>query len=439
MRCDMEELITKITSKKLDRRTVVSFALLSNLPDCLRINTKDYINVLDSSHQAIEATPQYNKFDKPSNMIECDRDTACLNTGSLVIDSSDYNILYKLPSDATKYSSGLIIFYIKKPQNTTSTVNVSIELSDTATFENSDKYTMPVTLKGAEFAPVLFDLSGTPMSTTGTGWTASATGNYMTISVDTAYVFISSIAIFESIEDFENNDVVQMGCLSSIDGDDAIDAAEATCADSAPRHDTESPTFERTITGTAVTSNYQKLNPLIGKGSATTGFKIHTEKFTPVSSQGGSYGEIVIGDMYQKECGFVTVDSGCELLKRYNIPIVSGYIRLDEDHFIVQPQEDGTTKIFVDQYLVGKELIVSYPREAAVTEYIADIDNVDGVRVKMYVPYELSNGVKRAKVYGNVLVTSFSDPRGEDDAEFSVTVSIQKASDGHYYHIYDYE
>ena len=431
MRCDMEELITKITSKKLDRRTVVSFALLGNLPDCMRINTKNYINVVDSTHQAVETTLSYNKFDKPANMLECEKDTVCVNTGGLAVGATTNYVMYKLPYDGTKYSSGLVIFYVK---GFTGSKNVTIELSNATTFTDSDKYTVSVTGKGAEYVPVIFDLTQTPTSTAGTGWTASAVGNYMTVNVADANAVISSIAIFESIEDFENNDVVQIGCLTTIDGDDAIDAAEATCADSAPRHDTSSPTFERTITGTAVTANYQKLNPLVGKGDSTKGFAISTQKFTVKA--GESYGEIVIGDMYQKECGFVTIDSGCELLKRYDIPIP---VALDDDHFLVLPQDDGTTQILVNSNLVGQEVLVSYPMEREVTEYIADIDNVDGVRVKMYVPYELSNGVKRAKVYGNVLVTSFSDPRGEDDSEISITVSIQKAADGHYYHIYDYE
>lgn len=431
MRCDMEELISKITSKKLDRKTVVSFAILGNLPDCMRISTKDYINVVSSSHQTVEATLSFNKFDKPANELECETDTPCLNTGGLAVGATTNYVMYKLPYDGTKYSSGLIIFYVK---GFTGSKNVTIELSDTAAFTNSDKYTVSVTGKGAEYVPVFFDLTQTPTSTAGTGWTASAVGNYLTINVADANAVISSIAVFESIEDFENNDVVQMGCLTTIDGDDAIDAAEATCANGSPKHDTSSPSFERTITGTAVTSNYQKLNPLIGKGDATKGFAIHTQKYTVTAGTG--YGEIVIGDLYQKECGFVTVDSGCELLKRYDIPVL---VTLDDDHFLVQPQDDGTTKILVNTNLVGQEVIVAYPRETEVTEYIADIDNVDGVRVKMYVPYELSNGKKRAKVYGNVLVTSFSDPRGEDDSEFSITVSIQKAADGHYYRIYDYE
>jgi len=431
MRCDMEELISKITSKRLDRRTVVSFALLGNLPDCMRINAKNYINVVDGSHEAVEATLAFNRFDKPSNMLECDRETTCVNTGGLSIGAAANYVMYKLPYDGTKYSNGLVIFYVK---GFTGAKNVTIELSDSTTFANADKYTVSVTGKGAEYVPVIFDLTQTPTSTAGDGWTASALGNFMTINVNDANAVISSISIFESIDDFENNDVVQMGCLTTIEGDDAIDAAEATCADSAPRHDTESPTFERTITGTAVTANYQKLNPLIGKGDATKGFAIHTEKYTVTAE--GEYGLIQIGDLYQKECGFVTIDSGCELLKRYDLPIP---VALDDEHFLVHPQEDGTTKILVNSHLVGQEVLVSYPREANVTEYIADIDNVDGVRVKMYVPYELSNGKKKAKVYGNVLVTSFSDPRGEEDSEISITVSIQKASDGHYYRIYDYE
>lgn len=434
MRCDMEDLITKITTNKLDKRTVVSFALLGGLPDCKRIKTKDYFKVVDSSHAAVDTTLAFNKYDKPENMLECDNDNACLNTGGLSVGAASNYVMYKLPYDGTKFSSGLIIFYVK---GFTGAKNVIVEVSDSAAFTNADSYTISVTGKGAEYVPVVVDLSKVPTSTAGTGWAAAQSGNFMTINVADANAVISSIAIFDTIEDFENNEVVQMGCLTTIEGDDAIDAAEATCVNPRAKHDLSSyPTFERTITGTKVTENYQKLNPLIGKGEKTKGFDIRTEKF--VVAQGTGYGEIVITDAYQDECGFIKVDAGCELLTRYDIP---ADVALDDAHFLVRPQEDGTTKILVNTELVGHEVKVSYPREADITEYVADLDNVDEVvkRTKLYVPYTLSNGKKKAKVYGNVLVTSFSDNLGEDDTEFSVTVSIQRAADGHYYHIYDYE
>ena len=433
MRCDMEELITKITTNKLDKRTVVSFALLGGLPDCKRINTKDYLKVVDSTHTDVEATLTYNKYDKPENLIECDNNEPCLNTGGLGVGATTNYIMYKLPYDATKFANGLVIFYVK---GFTGSKAVKMEISDDTTFANADSYTVNVTGKGTEYVPVAIDLTKTPTAVEGNGWEATQYGAYITINVADANAVISSIAVFDSIEDFENNDTVQMGCLTTVEGDDAIDAAEATCANPDVKHDVSSPTFERTITGTKITENYLKLNPLNGKGTATKAYELVTQKFT--ATAGATYAEVVLADAYAEECGFITVDAGCNLLTRYDIPIE---VDVDEDHFIVQAQEDGSVKVLMNQNLAGHEVKITYPKAADVKETIADIDNVDEAvkRVKMYVPYTLSNGKKMAKVYGNVLVTSFTDNLGEDEAEFSVTVSIQKAADGHYYHTYEYK
>lgn len=431
MRCDMEKLISAITSEKLDKRTEVTFRLLGGLPDCKRINAKDYIKVINAENADVDTVLAFNRFDRPENKIECGNDNACLNTGSLALAAATNYAVYKLPYDATKFSSGIITLYVK---GFTGSKNVTVKISDAVSFTNADVYTVAAVGKAGDFTPVVIDLSSVPSSTAGSGYTAKANGAYIAVNVNDANAVISSIAVFDSIEDFENNDVVKMRCLTSLEGDDAIDAAEATCANPNAGYDTTSPTFERTFTGSMLTSNYQKLNPLIGKGDAVKGFDIWSQEFAVTAENG--YGVVTITDAYQDECGFVAVSADCELLKRYDIPAL---VALDEEHFIVMPQEDGTTKVYMNANLVGKNVTISYPREANITEQVADIENVGGVRVAVYVPYKMSNGQKRAKLYGNVLITSFSDPRGEDDTEFSITASIQKDASGHYYHIYNYE
>lgn len=428
MRCDMETLISKIATNKLNKRVEVDFSILAGLPDCKRINTKDYLKVTDAQGQTVEATLSYSKYNKPANTIECANPNPCLNTGALAVGAATNYIVYKIPYDATKYANGIIIFYAT---GFTGAKNVTLKIGN-ADFSKADVYTVSATGTTGQWTPVVVDLSATPTSVEGGGWTPAETGAYIAINVADANALISSISIFDSIEDFENNDVVKMGCLTALDGDDEIDAAEATCFKA--EHDTSSLSFERTITGNAITENYQKLNPLIGKGDATQAYTIYTQTFVPVAENG--YAKLTIMDLYQKECGFVTAQTDCDLLVRYDIPAL---VALDEVHYIVRPNADGTTDLFFNADLVGKEIIVSYPRQANVTELIADADNIDSVRVRMFVPYTLNNGKKKAKVYNNVLVTSFSDSVGEDETEFSITVSIQKDESGHYYHIYEYE
>ena len=431
MRCDMDKLISTVTSDKLDKRTEVTFALKGKLPDCKRINTRDYLKVVNASNVAVDTVLEYNKFDIPENMFECGFPDTCVNTGTLALGAATNYAVFKLPYDGAKFSSGIITFYVK---GFTGTKNYTFKISASADFDNADVYTDTVVGVAGEFTPVIIDLSATPSSVVGTGWNATKFV-YIAINVDSADAVISSIAVFDSIDDFEINDVVKMRCLTTIEGDDAIDAAEATCANPNAKHDTSSPTFERTITGTAVTDNYQMLNPLVGKGEATKGFDIVTQTFPVVAD--GNWGVTTIPDAYLDECGYIQIASDCQLLKRYDLPKV---VALDDDHFIVTRQSDGLTVIHFNKNLVGKDVTISYPREVTLEkEEVANIDNVDGVKVEMYVPYKMSNGKKRAKVYKNVLVTSFSDPRGEDDTEISVTLSIQKDESGHYYHIYYYE
>lgn len=431
MRCDMEKLISTITNSKLDDKTEVTFTILKNLPDCKRINTSKYIKVVNAENADVNDVLAFNRFDRPANMLECDNENPCLNTGSLALGAATNYPVYKLPYDATKFSTGIITLYVK---GFTGSKNVTVKISDTQTFTNADVYTVSAVGVAGEFTPVVIDLSKTPSTTVGTGWTAGA-GAFIAVNVNDANALISSIAVFDSIADFENNETVKMRCITTLDGDDAIDAAEATCANPDAAYDTATaPAFERTFSASRVTENYLNLDPLVGKGEAVKGFDIFSQAFT-VTAEGG-YGVVTVTDAYQKECGFFTVSSDCELLKRYDIPAL---VDVDEEHYIVMPQADGTTKVYVNANLVGKEVTISYPREADVTERVANLENLVGKRVQGYVPYKLSNGKKRAKVYKNVLVTSISDPRGTDDAEFSVTVSVRRDFSGHYYHIYDYE
>ena len=431
MRCDMDTLISTVTNEKLDSKTEITFALKGMLPDCKRINTHDYIGVVDASNVEVTTVLEYNKYDRPENIFECGFDNVCANTGLLLLGAATNYAVYRLPYDSTKFSSGIITLFVK---GFTGSKNVTLKISGTTTFADADIYTVSATGVAGEFTPVVIDLSAAPASTAGNGWTANGMA-YIAINVNDASAGISSIAVFDSIADFEKNDVVKMRCITGLDADDAIDAAEASCANPVAKHDTTSPSFERTITGNVVTGNYMKLNPLIKKGDATKGFDIVTQSFAVTAS--GDYGLVVLPDAYQKECGYIQVAADCELLMRYDIPAV---VAVDEDHFIVEAQEDGTTKIYVSNHLAGKEVTVSYPREENLErEEIADIDNVDTVKTELFVPYKMSNGKKRAKVYKNVLVTSFSDPRSDGDTEYSVTVSIQKDNSGHYYHVYYYK
>ena len=432
MRCDFDSLLSKISVDKLNKKVEVDFSILGGLPDCKRINTRNYLKVINAEGQDVDTSLVYNKYNKPLEKIECAAPNECVNTGALTLDGTNY-VVYRLPYDATKFADGIITLY-------TTADSLDVMVSDTPAFTNADQYTVqPLRpYDDATFKPVVVDLSATPTTVKGEGWTPSANGAYIAIKSTDADTVISSIAVYDSIEDFENNDVVKIGCLTALDDDVEIDAAEATCAYPRSQHDTSSLSFERTITGNTITENYGKLNPLEGKGDAIVGYRVITQPFTAVAGTGteANYAKVTILDAYQKECGFISAQADCYLLKRYDIPAL---VAVDEEHFLVMPKADGTTDILFNKNLAGKEILISYPRQADVTEYIGSEDNIDAVRVRMFVPHKYTNGKQGAKVYNNVLVTSYNISRSEDETEISITVSIQKDASGHYYHRYEYD
>lgn len=432
MRCDMESLINKITLNKLNKQIEVDFAILGSLPDCKRINTRDYVKVIDAENAEVEATLAYNRYNKPANMLDCDNEN-CVNTGALAVGAATNYMVYKLPYDATKFANGIVTLYVT---GFTGAKDVTVKIASADTFAAADVYTVSAVGVAGEWTPVLIDLSQTPTSVAGAGWTPSAVGAFIAVNVADANASISSIAIFDSIEDFETNEVVKVGCPTELSQDDEIDAAEASCND--PSYDTSSISIERTITGTKVTENYTSLDPYIGKGEATTGFEKFSKTMDVVAGTDANagYGVITLADADQDECGYIMVAADCLILKRYNVPV---RVTLDEEHFIVIPNADGSTSILVNSNLVGKEVTVSYPRKRNVTELVANEANIGTKRVKMYVPFTLSNGKKGAKEYRNVLVTSFTDTINEDDTEFSFTLTIRPDSEGHLYHIRYFE
>lgn len=420
MKCRNDVLMEKIGVNKLDKHVEVTLEALSNLPDCKQINTKSYVSITNDDES--DPTPTYNRFKTPKNQFECMR-TGCTSSGTLYPGAA--TVVYRVTGDATDYAAGVITFY------TIGTDPVEVMISDTNTFTNADKYTVTPGIAAADgFSAVVVDLSQ-PATAVGSGWTASGAGSYISIKT-AAGQGISSIAIFDSIEDFETSRVVKIGCLTELSSDIAISAAEATCWQNG--YSTSDISIERTITGNKITPNYWWLNPLHGKGSATTGFIVNTEE--RVVEAGGT---ILLSDINPDECGFLTVaiPNGCDVtgsqLKKLSVPTT---IALDEGHYVAINNEDGTVTLHFHQSLVGVTLQVSYPKLVEVEEEVGDIGNVGDVRVRYTESYTTTDGTKYVMVFNNVLVTSFPYTINEDETVFSFTITIQPDNDGHLYHRY---
>ncbi len=419
-RCNNNDLLHKIGVKKLEDWKEVTFSVLSDLPDCLKINTNKYVSYTG------DAT--YEKMDRPVDRFECERE-GCTTSGTLYLETAQSTATFKGQFDATEIASGIVTMYVK-PGALPITFNV--EFSDDSTFTNADKYALSYTTADVTsdgFIPVVINLLDTPDTEVGTGWAASEGGVYVRISG--AVLGVSTISFYDSIEAFETSDVVKIACLSEVGGTFDIPALETTCLSSG--YDTSSLSFEQTITGKLLTPNYWKLNPLHGKGSSSTGAVPQTVKKTV-----GDNGKVVISDMNQETCGFIGVqlDDSCNVadasLTMISLPVA---VDVDRSHFQVVKNKNGTTDFVFNAALAGKDVLITYPKLADVERYVGHTDNVGTVRVKMSYTVTLSDGTEEIHTFNNVLVTSFPASISNEETEFSFTVTIQRDADGNWYTI----
>ena len=422
-KCRNDIFLEKIGVQKLTKNQEVTFKVLGTLPDCKKINTRYAVAVMNGAE---ETTATYNRYDVPENMFECMGDK-CVNTGTLTIGAN--TAIFYTPENAIDWADGVLTFYVKR----TGTGNASavVKISDTKTMENADSYTIALGTATNGFYPVVVDLSKVP-TTVGDGWEPSVNGAYIAISLTgETNGGISSIAIFDSITDFEINDVVKIACLTSIDGDVEIPMGEDTCFEGG--QDTSDLSFEKTVTGKALTPNYKILNPMFGRGSAVTASKSVTVE--RVVEAGGL---ITIADANQEDCGNIAISAQCDptenMLVRLSFPYSADMPTIDDKHFVVEPKADGTTVIHVNELLVGQTVTVVYPRKVEVEEWVADDSLVGGRKVQMSYHYKTTDGAEYIREYRNVYITTFPDSITEDEVEFSFTIAYRKDSDGYWYH-----
>lgn len=424
MRCNMEALIKKVGIDKLSKQVEVSFALHRNLQDCRKINTRNYAAL------GTGATASYNSLKKPQNRFECNR-KGCVNSGTLTMGKAGDSVTFKAQYDGTEYAAGAVAFYVMPGASVTYPIELTFKISEAQAMTNADVYTRNITAAEVTddgYVPIVIDLAQVPTSEEGNGWTPGPV-SYIQLSADKV-VGYSSIAIYDTIEDFEINDVVKVGCLSTVGGSFDVSAVATTCLNAG--YDDSVDSFSHTIEGTSVTPNYWKLNPMIGKGTEVEGFDIITVKKT--IEQGSGYGTVTLSDLFQDECGYVTVQKTEEcnitdsFFKQLAVPTL---VDLKEDQFQIIKNADGTTVLYFDETAVGAEVLVSYPRMADVEEEVMTAENIGDTRVRMTIPVETSDGVRYQYIFDNVLITSFPFTiDNSNETSFSFTITIQRDDDG---------
>ncbi len=427
-RCKNDTLISKIGAEKLQKTTETEFVVHNYLPDCRRILAKKYVNTV---------TGTYNPYASPANQFECMRE-GCVNSGTFY--NAGAATIYKAAMDAVEFANGVVTFYTTGTNGT-----LTFMISDTEAMTNADSYTVDLSKieTGTDgYKAVVIDLSQTGTQV-GTGWTPNHVAAYISIAITKASgesddaIGISSIAIFDDLEDFETSATVRIACLSTVGGSFDFEAVEATCFGNGGIDDESIDTFEMTVTGKALTPNYMILNPLYGRGDATEGWDTNTVEKVVEAGTGDDvgYGIIVLPDKKIGECGFVSVAraDNCNITDSHLVELlVPSRVTVDEKHFFVIEQEDGSSKVYLNSALVGETVVVAYPQAVEVEEYVYDVDNVRQRKTRWSFTNTFTDGVKYRFVFDNVIITSFPNELTDEEAEFEFTVTIQKDANGRY-------
>ena len=421
MICKNDAFMRMVGVEKLDKKVEVDFDVQRYLPDCNKINARKYV-----STEATSVT--YNAYKIPANVFEC-MNFGCVNSGTAYIGTS--KTVYKAVN-SENFSAGVITFYV-----TGGVTSAEVTLSDSVAGTNAWKYTVTPGAVGADgFAPVVVDLSQTPTEV-GEGYTPGEGTVYIGITLTGGSdQGLSSIAIFDDMEDFQTSTHVKMACLTTVDGSWDLEVAENACFPNNYNYN-ENRSFEKTITGTKITANHWRLNPMYKRGSAVEGFDIVTVERT--IKDGNGYGLVALDDMNQNECRFFSAQLvepcvvGQAQLEKLSIPMS---ITVDEKHYVLVDAGSGVTNVMFNEEHIGKKVLISYPKLADVEEFVLSDDGINELRTSMSYVKKYTDGYKYRFVFNKVLVTSYSDALSEEKGEFSVTLSIQKDENGVYGHAY---
>lgn len=421
MNCKNDAFMRMVGVEKLDKKVEVDFDVQRFLPDCRRIKADKYVSTSASA-------PAFNRYRIPANQFEC-MNHGCVNSGTLY--NGGEKTVYKAMS-GEEFANGVITFYV-----TDDVTSATVLVSDTEAGTNGDQYTAVLGAAVNGFKAAIVDLTQTPTEV-GNGWTPSDGYAYIAITLTGgSSMGLSSIAIFDELEDFQTSTHVKAACVTSVDGSWDLEVAENACFPNNYSY-SENRSFEKTVTFNKVTANYWRLNPMFKRGTAVEGFDIVTVE--RIVKANGNYGLVAIDDMNQGECRFFSAqlaESPCvdgeAQLEKLSVPMG---IAIDEKHYVLVDAGNGMTNVIFNKEHVGKHVLISYPKVADVEEFLLSDDAINDIRTSMSYVKKHTDGYKYRFVFNKVLVTSFSDALSEDENEFTVTFSIQKDESGVYGHAY---
>ena len=430
-KCKNEKFMSTVGVNKLTKNVEVDFDVQRNLPDCQKINAGRYVSTTASN-------PRYDRFKIPKNQFEC-MQGLCVNSGTLYNNGAD--TIYKFKLDATEFAAGVLTFYVLG-----TTGNAEVTISDAVGFVNADKYTIALAemAHGDDgYTAVVVDLSQEPTDI-GNGWSAEGDSIYVKVKV-TGATGISTLAMFESMDDFAVSTHVIARCLTGVDGSLDLDVAERTCFKGGQFDTSDLNGIEKTVSYKAITPNFWRLSPMYRKGYLTKAWDRETVEMTVKALSGTDYGYVTLDDIDQDECGFISIqvlydcrdsqNAAEAMLDRLAIP---SKVDMDGGHYQLIDNGDGTTTILFNEIHIGKSVLIAYPKVVEVADSFDITDeDVNEVHTRMSYVKCYTDGTKYRFVYNNVLVTSFPDALSEDDEqEGELTLNIQRDANGRFGYAY---
>lgn len=430
-KCKNEKFMSTVGVNKLTKNVEVDFDVQRNLPDCQKINAGRYVSTTADN-------PRYDRFKIPKNQFEC-MQGLCVNSGTLYNNGAD--TIYKFKLDATEFAAGVLTFYVLG-----TTGNAEVTISDAVGFVDADKYTIALAdmAHGDDgYTAVVVDLSQEPTDI-GNGWSAEGDSIYVKVKV-TGATGISTLAMFESMDDFAVSTHVIARCLTGVDGSFDLDVAERTCFKGGQFDTSDLNGIEKTVSYKAITPNFWRLNPMYKKGYLTKAWDRETVEMTIKALSGTDYGYVTLDDIDQDECGFISVqvlydcrdsqNAAEAMLDRLAIP---SKVDMDGGHYQLIDNGDGTTTILFNEIHIGKSVLIAYPKVVEVADSFDITDeDVNEVHTRMSYVKCYTDGSKYRFVYNNVLVTSFPDALSEDDEqEGELTLNIQRDANGRFGYAY---
>ncbi len=458
-KCKNRNVIEFIKNSKIEpEKTNVVFNVMKDIDACAKIFTRDYFD-------AVGELPLYRSTAVPEDLINICESIGCKNTGTLFITSDDTadtvadgatqtythkgGAKFSCISDATNYLAGVMFFYVFVGAKGTYTLDMTISDAADRVQKNADQYTQTIHAERTGYYPITIDLAHMPDKTIGSGWEATTNGVVVDIelsitdeSQDSLQVGFSSISFFEDLKDLEAGDVVILGCVSGVSGDDTYEPLEEACG--AAMLDPNSFGVQREITASSWTPNVNALNPAIeDNGEIDTYTFVTTVKTVEQDDEYEEYGSIHLSNYYVEECGnvYASVGGKCNLTDSI-ITRISGpnLVDLDERQFqVINSQINPDVqiigaKIYFNKELIGQDIVLGYPANQRAREYVAVKDAINTKRVKMNYIHEDSDGWINDFEYRNVLITSFPRSISASDTEFTFSITAQPDKDKAYYH-----